>query len=107
MFRKQNKTNAEREEKNSGNECCTKKQKKPPPTYQNPRPAAMNNFFAPLRDLPTENAETGSEVNYTKTPGTNESTDKGKPSPIALTSEANLFSHTYVHLVKDTCRGGM
>jgi hypothetical protein len=33
----------------------------------------MNNFFVPLRDLPMENVETGSEGNSTKTPGTNES----------------------------------
>jgi hypothetical protein len=39
-----------------------------------------------------ENAETGSEGNSTKTPGTNESTGKGKPTPNALTSEASLNS---------------
>jgi hypothetical protein len=39
-----------------------------------------------------ENAETGSEGSSTETPGTNESTGKGRPSPIALTSQANLIS---------------
>jgi hypothetical protein len=82
MFRKQNKANAERET-NSGYERCIKKQKRPPPTYQNPRSAATNNFFAPLRDLPVENAETSSEGNSTKTPGANESTP-----PVVLSSEA-------------------
>jgi hypothetical protein len=55
-------------------ECSIKKQKRPPLTYQNPRPVATNNFFAPRRDLPMENAETGSEGDSKKTSGTNEST---------------------------------
>jgi hypothetical protein len=71
-------------------ECCTKKLKSPPPTYQNPRPVATNNFFAPLRDLPMENAETGSEGNSTKTPGTYVNSGKCRPSPIVLTSEAKF-----------------
>jgi hypothetical protein len=53
---------------------------------------ATNKFFAPLRDLPMENGETGSEENPTKTPGTNESTDKSRPPPTVLTSEANIIS---------------
>jgi hypothetical protein len=36
--------------------------------------------------------ETGSEGNSTKTPGANECLDKGRPPPIVITSEANLFS---------------
>jgi hypothetical protein len=40
-----------------------------------------------------ENVGMGSEGNSTKTPGTNESTGKGRPSPIVLISEANLISH--------------
>jgi hypothetical protein len=39
-----------------------------------------------------ENAETGSERNSTKTPGTNENTDKGRPHLLVLTSDANLIS---------------
>jgi hypothetical protein len=72
--------------------CCTKKQKSPPPTYQNPQPVATNNFLAPLRDLPMENAETSSERNSTKTCGTNESTGISRPPPIVLSSEAKLIS---------------
>jgi hypothetical protein len=52
----------------------------------------MNNFFAPLRDLPMEVAEPGSERNCTKTPERNESPSNAMPTPIALTSEANLIS---------------
>jgi hypothetical protein len=39
-----------------------------------------------------ENEETATEENSTKTPGTNESTGKGRSPPIVLTSEANLIS---------------
>jgi hypothetical protein len=53
---------------NSADECCTKKQKRPPPAYQNPRPVAANNFFAPLRDLLMENLETGRVGNSMKIP---------------------------------------
>jgi hypothetical protein len=53
---------------------------------------ATNNFFAPLRDFSMKNAKTGKEGNSIKTPGTNESLGKGRPSPIILTSEANLNS---------------
>jgi hypothetical protein len=58
----------------------------------NPWQVAMNNFFALLRDLRMKNVETGSERNSTKTGGTNESTGKGRPSLIVLTSEANLIN---------------
>jgi hypothetical protein len=37
-------------------------------------------------------AETGGEGKSTKTPGTNESTGRGRPPPIALISEANVIS---------------
>jgi hypothetical protein len=67
------------------------KQKWPPPTYQNPWPVAKNNFIMPLRDLPVENAEMGSEGNSIETPGTDERMGKGRPPPIVLTLEANLF----------------
>jgi hypothetical protein len=79
-------------DRNSDDECCTKKQKRPPPTHQNPQPVATNNSFAPLRDLPMENAETGREENSTKTPETNESKGKSTPPPTVLTSEANLIN---------------
>jgi hypothetical protein len=72
--------------------CCTKKKKRPPPAHPNARPVATNNFFAPLRDLPMENADTGSEGNSTERPGTNGSPGKGRTSPVVLTSEANLIS---------------
>jgi hypothetical protein len=39
-----------------------------------------------------ENAETGSEEYSTKTPGTNKITGKGRPTSIALTSDAKLIS---------------
>jgi hypothetical protein len=52
----------------------------------------MNNFFAQLRDLHMENAETGREENSTKTSGLNESTGKRRPPPIVLTLEANFIS---------------
>jgi hypothetical protein len=81
MFRKQNKPNARKTDRNSEDESSTKKQKRPPPTYEKARPVPRNNFFAPLRDLPMENAETGSEGNFSKTPETNESTGKGRPPP--------------------------
>jgi hypothetical protein len=77
---------------NSKDECCTKEPKQPPPIYQHPWPVATNNFFAPLSNLPMENAETGSERNSTKTPGSNESTGKGGPPPIILTLEVNFIS---------------
>jgi hypothetical protein len=80
----------QKKDKNSEAQSCTKKQKRPPPTYQNLRPMATNNFFAPLRDLPVEDAETGGEGNSTRTPGTNESTGEGR-SPLILTSDANLI----------------
>jgi hypothetical protein len=79
-------------DRNSEDECCTKKLKRPPPTYQNPRPVATNNFFAPLGDLPMENAEPSSEGNYIKTPEKNDSMGKSRPPSIVLTSEANLNS---------------
>jgi hypothetical protein len=59
--------------------------------FQITRPVAMNNSFAPLRDLPMENAETGSGRNSTKTPGTNENSGKGRPPLILLTSETTLI----------------
>jgi hypothetical protein len=63
------------------------------PSYRKcPLQLIKTHFFAPLKDLLTENAETGSEGNSTKTPGTNETTGKGRPPPIVLTSEANLIS---------------
>jgi hypothetical protein len=68
-------------DKISEHEYCTRKQKRPPPTYKNPRSVATNDFFAPLRDLPMENAERGSERNSTKTPGINVSTGKGRHLP--------------------------
>jgi hypothetical protein len=52
----------------------------------------MNNFFVPLRDLPMENAEMGSERNSAETPGTKESAGKGTSSLIVLTLEANLIN---------------
>jgi hypothetical protein len=80
-----------KERQNSEHECCTKKQKRPPPIYHNPWLVAINNFFAPLRDLPMANVETSSKENSNETPGTNESIGKGRPPPIVLTSEANLI----------------
>jgi hypothetical protein len=77
MFHKQNKTNAKRETETLKMAAA--------PTYEIPRSVATNNFFSPVKD-----AETGNEGNSTRTPGTNESTDKGKPPPIVFTSEANL-----------------
>jgi hypothetical protein len=76
--------------RNSDDEYCTKKQKKQLPTYQNQQLGTTNNSFMPRRDLNVENAETISERNSTKTPETNENPDKGRPSPIVLTSEAKL-----------------
>jgi hypothetical protein len=49
-------------------------------------------FFTPLKGFTTENAETSNEGNSTETPGKSESLGKGRPSPIVLTSEANLIS---------------
>jgi hypothetical protein len=71
-------------DRNSEGKYCTKKQKRPPPTYQNPQLVATNTLFAPLRDLPMENVEIGSEGNSTKTPGTNESTEKAGHLPSYL-----------------------
>jgi hypothetical protein len=53
---------------------------------------AANNTFAPLRDVFMDNAQTGSERNASKSSGTNESTAKCRPHPIAITSEAELTS---------------
>jgi hypothetical protein len=80
------------EDRNPEHERCIKKYKRPPPTHQNPRSVTTNNFFAPLGDLPMENAETASEGNSTKTPGTNDSPGKGRLPPTVLTSEANLIN---------------
>jgi hypothetical protein len=52
---------------------------------------ATNNFFVPLRDLPMENVETGSEGNSTKIFGTSETTGKGRPPLVVLISDANLI----------------
>jgi hypothetical protein len=52
----------------------------------NSQPVATNNFFAPFRALPMQNAEMRSEENPTKTSGRNES-----PGSV-LTSEANLIN---------------
>jgi hypothetical protein len=38
------------------------------------------------------NMETGREESSTETPGTSDSPGKGRPPPIALTSDANLIS---------------
>jgi hypothetical protein len=73
---KQKKKSRKRERK-SEDECCMKKQKRSPATYQNPRPVATNNFFAPLTDLHMENAERSSEGNSTKMPEIRESPGKG------------------------------
>jgi hypothetical protein len=62
------------------------------PVYQKPRPVATNNVFAPLRAVPMEDAEASD-----KGPSS-DNIDKGRPPPIVLTSEANLFS-----LQKDCC----
>jgi hypothetical protein len=48
-------------DRNFEDEYSTKKQKRPPPTYQNPWSVATNKFFAPLRDLPIQNAKMHSE----------------------------------------------
>jgi hypothetical protein len=57
-----NRTNKRRKrDRNSEEEYSTKKQTRPHPTYQNARPVEMNNFFAPLRDLPMQNAKMDSE----------------------------------------------
>jgi hypothetical protein len=68
-------------DRESEDECCTKKLKSTPQPYQNPRPVAKNNFFAPLGDLRMKNAEPSREGNSTKIPVTNESLGKGRPSP--------------------------
>jgi hypothetical protein len=47
---------------------------------------ANKNFFAPLRAVPMEGAEISDEAS------SSENTDKGRPPPIVLTSEANLPS---------------
>jgi hypothetical protein len=66
MFRKQKKTNAERETETLKTSAAPRNS-----GDQNRRLAATNNFSAPM-----ENAETGSEQNSTKTPGTNENPGK-------------------------------
>jgi hypothetical protein len=62
------KNKCQKRDTNSENECCTQKQKRPPPTYQNPWPAAKNNFFVQLRDLPMEKVEIDNGGKSTRTP---------------------------------------
>jgi hypothetical protein len=61
------------------------------PVYQNSRPVASRNFFAPLRSISMKGAEPTSEgsssVHHAK-----KSLDKGRPSPIILTAEVNIIS---------------
>jgi hypothetical protein len=59
---------------------------RPLPVYQKPRPVAIKIFFAPLRAVPMEGAEVSDEAS------SSENTDKGRPPPTVLTSEANLLS---------------
>jgi hypothetical protein len=59
---------------------------RPLPVYQKPRPGAINNFFAPLRAVPMKGAEVSDEAS------SSENIDKGRPTPIVLTSEANILS---------------
>jgi hypothetical protein len=49
------------------------------------------NFFMPLKAVPMDGAEPSSEGS-SSTSEANESLDKGRPTPIVLTSEANLLS---------------
>lgn len=86
------KNKCQKRDTNYEDKCYTKKQKRPPPTYQNPWPAAKNNFFMQLRDLPMEKVEMDNGGISTKTCGTNESKDKGRPPAIVFTSEANFIS---------------
>jgi hypothetical protein len=53
---------------------------------------AVNNFFVPLRDLHMKSEETSSEENSNNKRGTNESTGKGRPFLVILTTEANLIN---------------
>jgi hypothetical protein len=55
--------------------------------YQKPRPVVTKNFFAPLRAVPMEGEEVCDE-----TPSSDNNLEKGRPSPIVLTSEVNLLS---------------
>jgi hypothetical protein len=81
-LRKQDKTNAKRETETLEMTAAPRNRRghlqlrKPHGRWQR--------MTAPLRDLPMENADNGSEGNSTKR------TDKSKAPPIVLTSEANL-----------------
>ncbi|PNF27753.1 hypothetical protein B7P43_G12787, partial [Cryptotermes secundus] len=75
---------------NGSSSSSTKKEAKersrPLLVYQKPRPVATKYFFAPLRSVPMDGAQSG------EGPSTEDNTGKGRPPPIILTSEVNLLS---------------
>jgi hypothetical protein len=86
MFCKQNKPNAERETE------TLKMSTAPSVQLQLPKIHRQLQRITSLRHSEIYLAKTGSEGKPTETPVTNESTGKGRPPPIIITSEAKLIS---------------
>jgi hypothetical protein len=83
---KRRKRNGESDDGSSTGKRKATDKSRPLSVYQKSRPVAIKNFFTPLRAVPMEGAEVSDEASYS------ENTDKGRPPPIVLTSEANLLS---------------
>jgi hypothetical protein len=85
------KQDREYEDNSSVNKKEVPENSRPLPLYQNSRSVASRNFIASMRTIAMKGAEPSSEGS-SSTPHAKESLDKDSPSPIILTTEANLIS---------------